>query len=73
MSSGAGGTGAHAAEQAADTPEMRAGLAAEGDGLGAVEAVRPAGLGAARAAGSRPGARALAAVEAVAASLPRRR
>ena len=44
-----------------------AGLAAEGDGLGAVEAVGAAGAGAAGAAGGGAGARALPAVEAAAA------
>lgn len=64
MSSGAAAQGG---EQVAVAAEEGLGLAAEGHGLGAVEAVGAAGAGAAGAAGGGAGARALAAVEAAAA------
>jgi hypothetical protein len=67
MSSGTAGAGAGSGEDTLHAAEMRAGLAAEGDDFGAVEAVGAAGAGAAGAARGRPGAGALAAVEAAAA------
>ena len=59
--------GAESGEQVAVAAEESAGLAAEGDGLGAVEAVGASGPGAEGAALGRAGAGALAAVEAAAA------
>jgi len=64
MSSGAGAEGG---QQVAVAAEESAGVAAEGDGLGAVEAVGAAGAGAAGAGCGGAGAGALAAVEAAAA------
>jgi hypothetical protein len=64
MSSGAGAEGGAQVAAAADDG---AGRAAEGDGLGAVEAVGAAGAGTAGAAGGGAGAGALAAVEPAAA------
>ena len=61
------GTATQGGEQVAVAAEEGLGLAAEGDGVGAVEAVGAAGASAARAAGGGAGARALAAVEAAAA------
>src|SRR5882724_2168964 len=61
------GTAAQGREQVAVAAEEGLGLAAESDGLGAVEAVGAAGAGAARAAGGGAGSRALPAVEAAAA------
>jgi hypothetical protein len=58
---------AEGGEQVAVAAEDGPGLVAEGDRLGAVEAVGAAGAGAAGAAFDRAGARALAAVEAAAA------
>jgi hypothetical protein len=72
VSSGTVRTGAGSGEQTLHAAEVRAGLAAEGDDLGAVESVSAAGAGAAGAAGGRPGAGAPAAVEAAAAVAHRR-
>jgi hypothetical protein len=61
------GTTAEGGDQVAVAAEEGPGLAPQGDGLGAVEAVSAAGAGAAGAAFACAGARALAAVEAAAA------
>jgi predicted component of type VI protein secretion system len=67
MSSGADGTAADGGGQGPHAAEAHADLAAQGDGLGAVEAVGAAGAGAAGPACGRARPGALAAVEAAAA------
>ena len=66
------GTAAQGGEQVAIAAEEGLGLAAEGDGLGAVEAVGAAGASAAGATIGGAGARALAAMETAAAIAHRR-